>query len=118
MMYSVGAYIFSDDFDRFYQLIRQGNFVLYATNKGTTAIRTGNSSTFKGEKYRLNKRFYADGIVFLDPATQYNPERFKLESIITTTEDYTMSIPRPSIFTNIITISREASECFLKQANS
>lgn len=116
MMYSVGSYIFSDDFDRFYQLIKQGNFILYATNKGTTSIKTGDSRTFKGNRYRLSKRFQADGIVFLDPATQFNPERFKLESIKTTHEDYTFAIPRASIFTNIITIVEEAKEKFIKHS--
>lgn len=77
--YRIGPYLFSDDFDRFYDLLASGMPVIYTSSRDKGVLHTARASNIGTQHFTLNRRFHDEKWLFLDPATQYDPDR---ESVI------------------------------------
>ena len=72
--YRLGAYIMSDDFDRFFTLvIKRGESIIYTSAREKGAFRTATSSNISSQRFQMFRRWNDEQWLFIDPATQYNP---------------------------------------------
>ncbi len=72
--FRVGSYIVSNDFERFWELINTRLPVLTASVKDDYVIRQMVKGQISRERWKAMKRFESDGMCFIDPEYQYNPE--------------------------------------------
>ena len=84
--HDVGPYILSDDLDVFLDLLYTSPPVLYfdptRSKDGQIMLRPGTPKSIGVQKWLVKKKFVEKGWLFLDPATQYDPELFSLRAIV------------------------------------
>ncbi|MBQ9446870.1 MAG: hypothetical protein IJU61_09760 [Victivallales bacterium] len=73
--YRYGAYILSDDFDRFHHLVvGNGMHIIYTSSREKGRFVTATPSNVDSQRFALFRRFNAEKWMFIDPLTQHNPE--------------------------------------------
>lgn len=77
--FTIGAYIFSDDFDRFYKLLVNRTPVIYTSARDKGTLKIGSVSNIGTQRFVLHRRFRDEKWLFIDPATQFNPETEDVE---------------------------------------
>lgn len=79
--FKIGSYLFSDDFDRFFELLSQKTQVIYTSSRANGALNLGSASNITMQRFALYRKFRDEKWLFIDPATQYNPETEQIHRI-------------------------------------
>lgn len=107
--YRLGAYIMSDDFDRFFTLVvKRGESVICTSAREKGAFRTATPSNISSQRFQMFRRWKDEQWLFIDPATQFNPDTqtvSRKESRVTWGEPLVMDM---NIFRRARTLLKEA----------
>lgn len=113
--YRYGAYIFSDDFERFHHLVVGNRMsIVYTSAKEKGRLMTATPANVDSQRFSMYRRFTSEQWLFIDPMTQHNPDT---EAIVKKTSlvrwgDYL--IPDMTVFNRIKGLLKEANDNFGK----
>lgn len=82
----IRGYIMSDDFDRFYELVKSGREVIYSAPRYRWAIRCGNFQTLGRQEWNLRRKFVDGRWRFIDPDCVIDPDAQRAAPIMQASE--------------------------------
>ena len=79
--FKIGSYLFSDDFDRFFELLSRKTQVIYTSSRAKGALMLGSISNVGTQRFQIYRKFKDEQWLFIDPATQFNPDTEEIRKV-------------------------------------